>query len=55
LRWLFGSPDAAAHFLFSMKSKLFMNFVSDDAMPIEEHRNEVHGAAAKFFLSQPNT
>ncbi len=40
----------AAHFLFSMKSKLFINFVSDDAMTIEEHREQVR-RGVRYFLA----
>ena len=39
----------AAHFLFSMKSMLFTNFVSDDAMTIEEHREQVR-RGVRYFL-----
>ena len=40
----------AAHFLFSMKSKLFINFVSDDAMTVDEHREEVR-KGVRYFLA----
>ena len=40
----------AAHFLFSMKSKLFINFVSDDAMTLEQHREEVR-RGVRYFLA----
>ncbi len=43
-------PQDAGHFLFSMKSKLFMNFVADDSMPIEQHREEVR-RAVRYFLA----
>ena len=39
----------AAHFLFSMKSKLFVNFVSDDAMTLDEHREEVRRGVTYFL------
>ena len=39
----------AAHFLFSMKSKLFINFVSDDAMSIEQHREQVQRGVRCFL------
>ncbi len=42
-------PKDAAHFLFSMKSMLFINFVSDDAMTIEEHREQVR-RGVRYFL-----
>jgi len=42
-------PKEAAHYLFSMKSKLFINFVSDDSMTIKEHRQEVRKGVAFFF------
>lgn len=43
-------PKDAAHFLFSMKSKLFIDFVSDDAMTLQEHRKEVR-KGVRYFLS----
>ncbi len=39
----------AAHFLFSMKSKLFINFVSNDEMQIEQHREEVRQGVRLFL------
>ena len=42
--------EEAAHFLFSMKSMLFINFVSDDAMTIEEHREQVR-RGVRYFLA----
>lgn len=42
-------PEDAAQFLFSMKSKLFMDFVSDDAMTMEAHRKEVRNGV-RYFL-----
>ena len=43
-------PAEAAHFLFSMKSKLFMNFVCQDDMSIEGHRDQV-SRSVEYFLS----
>ena len=40
----------AAHFLFSMKSKLFITFVSDDDMSIEEHARQVR-RGVRYFLA----
>jgi len=42
-------PRDAGHFLFSMKSKLFMNFVGDNEMSLAEHREEVR-RAVRYFL-----
>ncbi len=39
----------AAHFLFSMKSMLFINFVSDDAMTINEHKEQVRRGVRCFL------
>lgn len=39
----------AAHYLFSMKSKLFMNFVSDDGISLQQHREEVVRAVGYFL------
>ena len=44
-------PERAAHFLFSMKSMLFMNFVSDDSMSIATHRKEVRDGVGYFLGS----
>ena len=41
---------AASHYLFSMKSKLFINYVSRESMTISEHRTEVRKGVG-FFLS----
>jgi len=43
-------PKQAAHYLFSMKSKLFINFVSDEPMTIARHRIEVR-SGVEFFMS----
>jgi AcrR family transcriptional regulator len=43
-------PLDAAHCLFSMKSKLFMNFVADDDMALEDHREEVR-KGVRYFLA----
>jgi AcrR family transcriptional regulator len=40
----------AAHFLFSMKSMLFINFISDEAMTIKEHREQVQ-RGVRYFLA----
>lgn len=42
--------DAArvAHYLFSMKSKLFVNFVSDDEMTLEHHAEQVREGVSHF-------
>ncbi len=42
--------ELAAHFLFSMKSKLFLDFVSDDAVTLDTHRNEVR-KGVQYFLA----
>ena len=41
--------EEVAHFLFSMKSKLFMDFVSDDAMSLQAHRDEVRKGVRHFL------
>ena len=41
--------EEVAHFLFSMKSKLFMDFVSDDAMSLQAHREEVRKGVRHFL------
>jgi len=45
------SVDAkdAAHFLFSMKSMLFINFIPDETMPLDEHRRQVR-RGVRYFL-----
>ena len=47
-------PQDVAHFLFSMKSKLFMNFVSDDSMSLKAHRKEVR-EGVRYFLQGAGT
>lgn len=44
-------PADAAHFLFSMKSKLFMNFVCEDGMSLENHRAEVRRSVWYFLTT----
>jgi AcrR family transcriptional regulator len=39
----------AAHYVFSMKSKLFVNFVSDDDMTLAQHGREVYEGVG-FYL-----
>ena len=45
-----GDIDAAkaSHYLFSTKSKLFLNFVTSSTMPLDEHRKEVYEAVSYF-------
>ena len=39
----------ASHLLFSMKSKLFLNFIASSSMPLSRHRKDVHKAVGYFF------
>ena len=39
----------ASHYLFSTKSKLFLNFIASSTMQIDEHRKEVREAVAYFL------
>lgn len=39
----------ASHYLFSTKSKLFLNFVASSTMPLNEHRREVYEAVSYFL------
>ncbi|MEI6534461.1 MAG: TetR/AcrR family transcriptional regulator [Verrucomicrobiaceae bacterium] len=40
----------ASHYLFSTKSKLFLNFVGSSTMPLSEHRREVYEAVSYFLV-----
>lgn len=42
-------PESAAVSLFSMKSKMFLDFVSDESMSLEAHRNQVL-QGVRYFL-----
>jgi AcrR family transcriptional regulator len=42
--------DRASHFLFSMKSKLFLNFIASRTISLSQHREDVCQAVA-FFLT----
>lgn len=41
--------DAAAISIFSMKSKMFLDFVSDEEMPLEGHRDQVRQGVRLFL------
>ena len=43
------NAESAAKSLFSMKSKMFLDFVSDEAMDLEAHRNQVL-QGVRYFL-----
>ena len=45
----------ASHYLFSMKSKLFLNFVASSTMPLNEHRREVYEAVSYFLVGIRDT
>jgi AcrR family transcriptional regulator len=38
----------ASHLLFSMKSKLFLNFIASSSMPLSRHIKDVHEAVGYF-------
>lgn len=42
--------EKASHLLFSMKSKLFLNFIASSTMPLSRHSKEVYEAVG-YFLS----
>jgi AcrR family transcriptional regulator len=46
-----GNVDVAkaSHFLFSMKSKMFLNFIANSTMPLSRHSKDVTEAVAYFF------
>lgn len=39
----------ASHLLFSMKSKLFLNFIASSTMPLSRHRKQVYEAVGYFM------
>jgi AcrR family transcriptional regulator len=39
----------ASHLLFSMKSKLFLNFIANSTMPLSRHSKDVYEAVGYFF------
>ena len=40
----------ASHYLFSTKSKLFLNFVASSTMSLNQHRREVYEAVSYFLV-----